>query len=163
MGFGGFRRFYQRNIFFQLEKYFFPSEKKSRALRNLQTCKTCSPLTPTHAHAYNKVNFDFQLARSITFLKKIKLSSIICAACKAFTKRHRFFYSLSKRRDTYFGEFALLTGTFRSFSIFITALFNSSPHARTCVGVRRLQVLQVCKLLRSMSYTAFNFYGIPKL
>ena len=140
-----------------MEKYFFPSEKKSRALRNLQTCKTCSPLTPTHAHAYNKVNFNFQLARPITFLKKIKLSSIICAACKAFTKRHRFFYSLSKRRDIYFGEFALPTGTFRPFSIFITVLFKSFPRARTCVGVRGLQVLQVCKLLRPMSYAAFNF------
>ena len=135
MGFGGFRRFYRRNIFSQLEKYFFPSEKKSRALRNLQTCKTCSPLTPTHAHVYNEVNFDFQLARPITFLKKIKLSSIICAACKAFTKRHRFFYSLSKRRDTYFGEFALLTGTFRSFPSFISSFFSIPLLARVRVWV----------------------------
>ena len=135
MGFIGFIR----EIFFSSWRNIFSQVRKKRALRNLQTCKTCSPLTPTHAHVYNKVNFDFQLARPITFLKKIKLSSIICAACKAFTKRHRFFYSLSKRRDTYFGEFALLTGTFRSFSSFIIVRFNSSPRARTCVGVRELQ------------------------
>ena len=95
MGFGGFRRSYWKNIFSQLEKYFFPSGKKTELC---ETCKTCSP-PHTHARAYNKVNFDFQLARSITFQKKIKLSSIIYAACKTFTKRHRLFYSLSKKRD----------------------------------------------------------------
>ena len=45
MGFGGFRRSYWKNIFSQLEKYFFPSKKKSRALHNLQTCKLLRPMS----------------------------------------------------------------------------------------------------------------------
>ena len=57
MGFGGFRRSYWKNIFSQLEKYFFPSGKKQSyaKLANLQNLQP----PHTHARAYNKVNFDF--------------------------------------------------------------------------------------------------------
>ena len=44
--------------FFPVGEIFFPKWEKNRAMRNLQTCKTCSP-PHTHARAYNKVNFDF--------------------------------------------------------------------------------------------------------
>jgi len=58
MGFGGFRRSYWKNIFSQLEKYFFPSGKKTELC---ETCKLAKLAAPphTHARAYNKVNFDF--------------------------------------------------------------------------------------------------------
>ena len=58
MGFGGFRRSYWKNIFSQLEKYFFPSGKKTELC---ETCKLAKLAAPSHplARAYNKVNFDF--------------------------------------------------------------------------------------------------------
>ncbi len=59
MGFGGFRRSYWKNIFSQLEKYFFPSGKKTELCETCKLAKLAAPLTPTHARAYNKVNFDF--------------------------------------------------------------------------------------------------------
>ena len=49
MGFGGFRRSYWKNIFSQLEKYFFPSGKKTELCETCKLAKLAAPLTPKRA------------------------------------------------------------------------------------------------------------------
>ena len=54
MGFGGFRRSYWKNIFSQLEKYFFPSGKKTELCETCKLAKLAAPLTPPHVRARGK-------------------------------------------------------------------------------------------------------------
>jgi len=68
MGFDGFRRPYWKNIFSQLEKYFFPSGKKKEFCETCKLAKLAVPLTPTRA--YNKVNFVFLVGSAYHFPEK---------------------------------------------------------------------------------------------